>query len=159
MACSLSFASSLYKWRDSDGVLHFSNIAPGEGAKNIEESAEAKGSDYASTERKTTSSPAKKQNRSQASESSSGKMSRSDCSRTVKLIKEGAEINIKTAKKNLSGGYITRDQYNKARSAMLQIKNEVSVSDCMNATGKDKKIYDCLNDSYGYIPACIEVMK
>lgn len=155
LTCSFSFASSVYKWRDSDGVLHFSNVAPNDGARNVEETYESKSSDYSSME-KNTKTVSKKRKRSNSSGSSKNKMSRSDCERTIKLTKESADINIETAKKNLAGGYITREQYNKARRAMLLIKNEMSVSDCVNASGREKAIYECLEKNYGYITACAD---
>lgn len=148
--CGSSAASSLYKWTDADGVVHFSNVAPPEGSGDVDEYDEAK------NQQTVTRPPSNATVTEYGKKKDTGRMSRSDCERTIELTREAAGTHIETAKDNMVKGYITQEQYEKARSAMMTIKNGMSVGECIDATGNDKEIYECLSDSHGCIICCFD---
>ncbi len=147
LSFSASFASTVYKWKDSNGVLHFSNIGPNEDATDLEESKETS----VNTDQNHSDTHSSMNN-------SAGNVNpqerQTSCATAVSQATKSITNYLESAKNNYSSGFINLKQYTAIQENMDAFQRRLNVVDCVYAKGKEKEMYDCLANSYGDVTSC-----
>jgi hypothetical protein len=149
--------AAMHQWTDENGVVHFGNLGPEDDAEDV---VEMKEMEYKGPSKNATRGTTKKTNRNQAtstsSKASAAEETKKMCEEAVSQAYDTIETMLSTAKSNYAGGHLEKSKYEELRKSLLAIKNELSVSDCMRSSGKNKKLYECLAKTYGDIASCGE---
>lgn len=160
-------AESFYKYTDENGKVRYTNVAPSK-AKKVEKKELPKQQqvyENNSLDSSTSKAPASSYSKgSKYTSKSSGQSSNQQERKAIcqKGVREGLdtiESQLGVMKKNMQGGYITKAEYNKGKNLLNRIKGNLSVRDCMQSSGKERKLYKCLANTYGDVLGCIGKQK
>lgn len=169
-------AADVYKWTDAQGKVHFTSMPP-EGKKN--DNIEVKNYGTPSGDTNKNAGDATKSNSDltkpvkEVSPDTKAMVDGMvnalgtvkadgeslDCNLAVESAVSQIDTMIDTAKKNVSGGFMTPEEYEKGVGQLRTAKSEISLSDCRQATGVKKSFYQCMSSADNHVIGCSQKYK
>lgn len=78
----------------------------------------------------------------------------SNCGKAVKNGQDWLESMIAVGRRNLETGHMSPSEHDKGLSALNQMKTSITVGNCEQATGNNKRFYECLTDIKNHLSLC-----
>jgi Domain of unknown function (DUF4124) len=149
MCGSLSFAGDVYKWKDEQGNVHFSERPPVKKAESVE--VKNYGKQNASIDKDV-------EELKNAMTNEIKKVDETDNVLNCSVALDNAQWQFQTmldqGKRNLNNGSINQDQFGQVTAVVNKLKSEISYSDCQSAAGIKKSFYECMSNKNNHLVGC-----
>ena len=144
--------AQIYKWKDKNGVTHYTSTPPPSDVES-EEVAGSREPDPEPEEGEETDAGDSAE--APEEEEDDGEQSLAErCATAVREARDSMDTYLETARQNLKGGYIKRDEYRQAQDAFAEMRRVLTEGNCRAATGREREFFDCLAGSYGDVFGC-----
>lgn len=77
-----------------------------------------------------------------------------DCAKAVENARYGVETMLEVGAKNVKGGYMPAEQFNKAAAPLRALLPQLTQADCSAAEGNKRAFYQCMSSDYNHVLAC-----
>ncbi|QIZ76875.1 DUF4124 domain-containing protein [Ferrimonas lipolytica] len=155
--------STIYKWVDEQGQVHYSELAPLEGSRDLQEFVPEK---PRSATVVTRLPPDRGVNLSEQAEQLAQELDSSiidmaynnqplDCNRADGNITSSLAMLKRMAQKKYKNGDITEVQLVKVQHLARQLNQQSSPSQCRKAVTNEKAFYKCMSSDHSHVFACL----
>ena len=146
---AINVNAEIYKWVDDKGVTHYGSEKPKDKKSSTVEVIDTPQKKEVPQEVKEV-----RDGMAQAIMKDNGNSNSLNCDKAVSNAKEAIDLMLSTGEKNVSGGYVSSEEFQSVASALTQIKSRISKTECESSTGNVREFYLCVANDDNHVAMC-----